>query len=60
MSNVFHTKLEINKRYDLKGSLYKRYTPADSDASVARKDLDFLRVNKKLMVPPSKKKPFLE
>jgi hypothetical protein len=29
MSNVFHTPYEIHHRYDLKGSLYKRSTPAE-------------------------------
>ncbi len=60
MSNVFQTKLEINYRYDLKGSLYKRTTPEDCDFSVARKDLDFLKENKKLIVASEKKKYFLE
>jgi len=26
MANVFHTSLEIHKRYDIKGSLFHRYT----------------------------------
>ena len=37
--------LEIHKRYDLKGSTYKR-TEKSSDPSMAKKDLDFLKTEK--------------
>lgn len=42
MNNLFDTNREIDVRYDLKGSLYKRET-ASQDRQVAKKDLDFLR-----------------
>lgn len=45
MNNIFNSQLEIHKRYDLKGSTHKRYITS-SDPSLARKDLDFLRLEK--------------
>lgn len=41
MGNVFETNLEIDKKYDLKGSKYGRRTNPSADKSIARKDLDF-------------------
>ncbi len=42
-NNLFQTYKEIQVRYDLKGSLYKRTTPPNADSSIARKDLDALK-----------------
>lgn len=41
MGNTFCTDLEINRKFDLKGSTYGRTTNPNADWSVARKDLDF-------------------
>lgn len=49
MANVFQTKQEIHERYDIKGSLYKRFTNS-SDPSVAKKDLDLLKAKFKFEV----------
>lgn len=43
MSNVFNTKNEIHKRFDIKGSMYMRTTPEDCDPTVARKDGDWVK-----------------
>ena len=48
MANAFNTKMEINRRFDLKGSKYKRTTTIGADHTVARKDLDFINENKRL------------
>ena len=48
MANLFTTPLEIDLRYDLKGSLYGRSSRAGNkpwDKSIALKDLDFLNDN---------------
>ena len=50
MQSVFQTYKEINTRYDIKGSLYKRFTPANADPSIAKKDLDILRTKFKLNI----------
>ena len=45
MANLFTTPLEINVRYDLKGSQYGRSSKANNkpwDKSIALKDLDFI------------------
>lgn len=55
MSNVFRTQHEIHCRYDLKGSLYNRSTPATADHTVARKDQDFLSKKQLLRIPAEKK-----
>ncbi len=47
MSNLFDTDKEIDIRYDLKGSLYKRET-ISNDRKVARKDKNFLQDQFKL------------
>ena len=49
MNNLFDVDREIEVRYDIKGSLYKRET-ASADRQVARKDLDFLRDGLKLQL----------
>lgn len=43
MGSVFSTRKEIHERYDIKGSLYKRETGSNTDHTVAKKDLDFLK-----------------
>jgi 1-phosphatidylinositol-4-phosphate 5-kinase len=42
MGNLFKTKLEIHRKYDLKGSKYGRKTDPSADRSIARKDLDLV------------------
>ena len=42
MNNLFDTDKEVEVRYDLKGSLYKRES-ISKDRQVARKDLNFLK-----------------
>eukprot|EP00828_Plagiopyla_frontata_P047341 TRINITY_DN8718_c0_g1_i1.p2 TRINITY_DN8718_c0_g1~~TRINITY_DN8718_c0_g1_i1.p2 ORF type:complete len:180 (-),score=38.44 TRINITY_DN8718_c0_g1_i1:135-674(-) len=49
MKNVFFTAQEIHKRYDLKGSTFSRFT-TDLDQSVARKDLNAIEDNFKLLL----------
>lgn len=51
-NNLFQTYKEIHKRYDLKGSLYKRTTPKHSDPSIALKDLDALADHLTINIPP--------
>jgi 1-phosphatidylinositol-4-phosphate 5-kinase len=45
MSNVFDTELSLTDKYDLKGSLYKRYTDVDKNGKAIKgailKDLNF-------------------
>lgn len=48
MGNIFNTVLEIHKRYDIKGSLYKRFIFPSADSSIARKDLN--AINDKLKI----------
>lgn len=53
MNNVFTTCLDINKRYDLKGSTHKRFTNTKQklDKNIALKDLDYLHDAKnKIMI----------
>ncbi|KAL4484387.1 hypothetical protein ABPG74_019564 [Tetrahymena malaccensis] len=59
MSNVFYTRKEIHERFDLKGSLYKRYSD-NPDPSVAKKDLNFLNQKIKIQVRPEQYTTFLE
>eukprot|EP00359_Climacostomum_virens_P011623 CAMPEP_0204905696 /NCGR_PEP_ID=MMETSP1397-20131031/5564_1 /ASSEMBLY_ACC=CAM_ASM_000891 /TAXON_ID=49980 /ORGANISM="Climacostomum Climacostomum virens, Strain Stock W-24" /LENGTH=686 /DNA_ID=CAMNT_0052074605 /DNA_START=106 /DNA_END=2166 /DNA_ORIENTATION=- len=59
MANVFNTSREIHERYDLKGSTYGRETSVDADHTVARKDLDFLARERKLILGPQRKEILL-
>ncbi|EAR82478.2 phosphatidylinositol 4-phosphate 5-kinase (macronuclear) [Tetrahymena thermophila SB210] len=59
MSNVFYTRKEIHERFDLKGSLYKRYSD-NPDPSVAKKDLNFLNQKMKVQVRPEQYHTFME
>ena len=47
MNNLFNSELEIHKRYDLKGSTYKR-SVSSMEPGIAKKDLDFIRDERKL------------
>jgi|688.fasta_scaffold722283_1 1-phosphatidylinositol-4-phosphate 5-kinase len=51
MSNVFNTNLDIHQRYDLKGSLYGRFTKT-KDGAVALKDLDWLNAKEEVRLKP--------
>ena len=42
LANAFSTDKELHRRYDLKGSKYKRTTKQNSDVTIARKDMDFI------------------
>ena len=57
MGNTFNTSLEIQRKYDLKGSTYGRTTDPSADLSVARKDLDF---KDKVRVGNERRKAILE
>lgn len=51
MGNMFHTPLEIHRRYDLKGAWVGRETPVCiRDPTVALKDVDFRRANECIQV----------
>jgi 1-phosphatidylinositol-4-phosphate 5-kinase len=50
MNNVFNTGVKIDYRYDLKGSTLGRTTESNADSTIALKDLDFLKENKKFLV----------
>lgn len=60
MANVFSTSLEIHERFDLKGSTYKRTTNPDADHSVARKDLDFLGKEKRILLGEERRSRLME
>ena len=47
MKNAFDTPLNIDIRYDIKGSLYKRETRGNNN-SIAKKDINFLEDNIKI------------
>ncbi|CAK70944.1 unnamed protein product (macronuclear) [Paramecium tetraurelia] len=60
MGNVFKTEFQIHKKYDLKGSTYKRTTQQNLDPDVARKDLDFMANNEIISIDPKKQQELLE
>lgn len=60
MSNVFNPKYEVHERYDLKGSIQGRFTRPDEDHTVARKDLDFNRLGRKLFLGENKRFSFIQ
>jgi len=58
MQNLFNSDLKINVKYDLKGSTYGRTIQKGKwcsclcrDASIARKDQDFLNDDLKIDIP---------
>lgn len=57
MGNVFHTPVEIHRRYDLKGSWVGRSagTAAQSDPTIAMKDVDLVTMREKISVGPEKR-----
>jgi 1-phosphatidylinositol-4-phosphate 5-kinase len=59
MANVFNTSREIQERYDLKGSTHGRDTNPEADYTVARKDLDFLAKDRKIVLGPLLKEMLL-
>ena len=65
MGNVFQTRLQVDVRYDLKGSLWGRQTidPAKGynvDRTVELKDQDFLNQKQKFKVGPIYHKKLVE
>lgn len=60
MANAFNTKMEINRRFDLKGSKYKRNTAPDADHTIARKDLDFINEKRRINLGPERKDALID
>ncbi|CAD8133808.1 unnamed protein product [Paramecium octaurelia] len=60
MGNVFKTEYQIHKKYDIKGSTYKRTTQQNLDPDVARKDLDFIANNEIISINVTKQQELLE
>jgi hypothetical protein len=55
MGNLFNTPLEVNRRYDLKGSYIGRRTADNGDPTVALKDNNFIDKGERLLVGPEMK-----
>ena len=60
MANSFKTDLDIHRRYDLKGSKYKRTTKPDLDLTIARKDMDFEADGQSISIGPERKAILME
>ena len=60
INNVFCTKLKIDYRFDLKGSLQGRRTGEIEDMTVALKELDFRERYPKFKIKPAHKKSLME
>ena len=60
MGNVFKSGLEVNMRYDLKGSTHGRSTEESEDFSIPRKDVDFNSSGIKVGIPEEVKQQILE
>ena len=60
MSNTFKTDLDIHRRFDLKGSTYKRTTKPGLDITIARKDNDFIEEERKINIGPDRKIVLME
>ncbi|KAH8739529.1 hypothetical protein FG386_001961 [Cryptosporidium ryanae] len=61
MENIFHTPVEINRRYDIKGSLIGRSTPLilQSDKTIALKELDMRHNGEMLSIDEEMQKSLL-
>ncbi|KAH7647847.1 hypothetical protein FG379_000474 [Cryptosporidium bovis] len=61
MENIFHTPVEINRRYDIKGSLIGRSTPLilQSDKTIALKELDMKNNGEMLSIDEDTQKSLL-
>lgn len=60
MGNTFNSDLDIHRRYDLKGSRYKRTTKPTADLTIARKDMDFINEERKISIGPDRKAVLME
>lgn len=60
MGNLFKSGHELSEIYDLKGSTLGRSTNPNADKSVARKDLDFLHKNQKILLGSERKKLLMQ
>ena len=59
MNNIFCTGLQIDYRYDLKGSTCGRILDDQSDPTIALKDLNLLNSKDKFNIGPDNKKKLL-
>ncbi|CAD8134016.1 unnamed protein product [Paramecium pentaurelia] len=60
MGNIFKTEYQIHKKYDIKGSKYKRSTQLNVDPDVARKDLDFISNNEIISIDKKRRQELIE
>ncbi|KAL7068914.1 phosphatidylinositol-4-phosphate 5-kinase family protein [Cryptosporidium serpentis] len=62
MCNIFHTPVEIHRRYDLKGSWIGRYTPIihQTDQTIALKDMDMVNKDEFIQVDEKVKQKLLD
>ena len=60
LANAFSTDKEIHRRFDLKGSRYKRTTKPAANVTIARKDMDFINENRRIDIGPQKKATLVE
>jgi hypothetical protein len=60
MENSFPQNFNIDMRFDLKGSLYKRTTKITEDVTIARKDLDFINQGLRIDLGSERKEALLE
>lgn len=58
MVNVFHTPVEIHRRYDIKGSWIGRTVghAAENDSTIAWKDYDMIKRNEKIYLGPERRR----
>jgi len=59
MNNLFNTPFDLVEKYDLKGSTIGRYDKKRKPGSIL-KDLDIVQHNRKLYLPTSERKEFVE
>ena len=60
MGNLFKSNYEIDIKYDLKGSTLGRIIDEDQDKTIARKDNNFTKENRKIRIGRSRKKFLME